>query len=527
MTPHRRLVVVLLLTLTPAAAAGASTVPPGFTDSRVVGPDPDTGVTVPVALAFHPGTGEPWVAEKGQGTSPSSARIRRVDPAAGTAATVMTLECVDSRGERGVLNLAFEPHDPDAAYLYLFYTRRFESSGACFLSGRPAGSRNIVSRIPLNGAAGPAPELMEIVLEGPSLSSQSEIHNGGGLAFLPDGTLLASMGDAGLDPFNQPVSRDPGDLRGKVLRIRPDGTIPGDNPLIGKAGARPEIYAMGFRNPFRLSVDPQDGIALAADVGESSWEEIDLLLPGADYGWPCREASATFVNCMPAPPQGSLVDPVFAYSHSSVSPPVSGRSVTGGPFYTATAFPAEYHGSYFFADYVRGWIRRARVGPGGAFDQVEQFASGVEGPVDLKVGPDGCLYYAAIIGSEVRRACYAGGDNGQPAALATAAPAGGPAPLEVFFHGGDSSDPDGDPLNFTWHFGDGSASVRKRPSHIYSTPGVYSATLIVDDGSGEPNSADASAPLRIVAGNDPPDAAIVAPAAGARYQAGQAVTFEG
>ncbi len=163
--------------------------------------------------------------------------------------------------------------------------------------------------------------------------------------------------------------RDLGDLRGKILRINPDGSIPGDNPFVGQQGVRTEIWAWGLRNPFRFSIDTDSGAPIIADVGEGTWEAVYVGLSGADYGYPCFEGSATFRTCNPAPAVGSVTFPIFQYGHGSQTPPVSGNSITGGPVYNDDEFPDEYHGAYFFGDYVDDWIRRGRITTTGEGDR--------------------------------------------------------------------------------------------------------------------------------------------------------------
>jgi glucose/arabinose dehydrogenase/PKD repeat protein len=507
-----------------ALATGASlatTVPPGFEDLLVASPGFDVGVMSPTALAFHPQTGDLWVTEKGDGLAAGTARVRVLGGSGGWS-TAATLTCLDSRGERGLLDVAFDPDFPNNHFVYLFTTRRRELAAGCPQPSQPA-SVNVISRfVESGGTLGGE----TVLLEGPPLLETSELHNGGSLRFLPDGTLLISMGDNAVNTGFDLISQRLDDLRGKILRIRRDGSVPADNPFVGVSGALPQIYAMGFRNPFRMAVHPETGSVLVADVGETQWEELDLLLPGRNYGWPCYEASQINVACPPAAPD-SWTFPVLAYHHGTLSPPISGNAVVAGPVYTGASFPPEYQGSWFFADYARRWIRRGTVGENGLLGDVEEFATAAPGPVDLKVGPDGCLYYAAIISGEVRKTCYAGGSNGQPTAAAVSEPRSGPLPLEVFFSSSGSSDPEGAGLAVTWRFGDGQVAPQANTSHIYSIPGVYETSLRVDDRSGAPNATDTSPPILIVAGNDPPGVTLQQPQDGARYQAGQMVSFSG
>ncbi len=365
-----------------------------------------------------------------------------------------------------------------------------------------------------------------LILDGPDLTGATN-HNGGTLRFAPDGTLFISIGDNDTDALANPLSRDLGDPRGKLLRINADGSIPPDNPFVGQPGVLPEIWAWGLRNPFRFGIDSDSGAPLIGDVGEGSWEAVYLGVAGADYGYPCVEGSAPFRVCDPAPPAGTVTAPIFVYSHGAATPPVSGNSITGGPVYRHGAFPPEYLGAYFFGDYVDGWMRRGRLDPAGQLVEVEMFIPDAAAVVDMVVSPGGCLTWVGLSGGGVNEVCYVGGGNGQPQARASAAPRSGLVNLDVQFTGSLSTDPDGEPLAYSWQFGDGGASALADPSHLYTANGVYAVELTVDDQQGAANSLDAAPPLRIVVGNRAPAATITAPGAGSTYDAGETIAFAG
>jgi glucose/arabinose dehydrogenase len=382
----------------------AGTPPPGFTEAVVVGGGA-TGVVAPTALAYEPATGNLWIAEKGPGTTLGDSRVRVWNAASGQVTTARTLTCVDSLGERGILGLAFHPDyldGPSSRWVYVYYTRRIPSTGACSIPGLPDSSRNRVSRF-RESAGSLSGE--EVIYETPGLTSATN-HNGGAIRFGLDARLYVAIGDNDTDANPAPLSRDLGDPRGKILRLSPDGAAPADNPFVGRAGALPEIWALGLRNPFRIAVDETTGLLVIADVGENTWEEIDLGSAGADYGYPCYEGSAAFRACNPAPPAGSVTDPIFAYHHGGATPPVSGSSIIGGPVYRHVAFPADYAGAYFFADFGAGWIRRGRLTGDGRLENVQPFIPDAGQVVDLVVSPAGCLSYALYSGS-VRNVCYA------------------------------------------------------------------------------------------------------------------------
>jgi len=515
------------LALTFGDDAVAGTPPPGFVETRVVSGAATTGASAPTAVAYEPGTGHLWVLEKGSGSAEGQTRVRRRDAGSGEVTTALSLDCVDSQGERGLLGIAFSPDflEPGGTsrHVYLYYTRAISGSGPCSLPGQAAGARNRVSRF-IESGGGLSGE--RVVLDGPTLTSATN-HNGGTLRFAPDGTLFVSMGDNNTDSASNPLSRDLGDLRGKLLRIRGDGSVPEDNPFVGQAGVRPEIWAWGLRNPFRFSIDTETGTPIIANVGEATWEAVYVGVPGADYGYPCLEGRAPFRTCDPAPPVGTVTLPIFVYGHDNETPPVFGNSITGGPVYRGDAFPEEYEGAYFFGDWGRSWIRRGRITSDGRLVDVEMFIPDATRVVDMVVSPEGCLTWVSIGGDGVREVCHAGGSNGQPRALSTAEPQSGLAPLAVQFTGSASSDPDGDPLDYLWDLGDGPARTESDPAHSYAVGGVFDVVLTVDDRQQQANSTDGAPPVRIVVGNVAPNASIDAPAPGTTYDAGSTISFGG
>jgi glucose/arabinose dehydrogenase len=395
-----------------AAAGGpvaASTPPQGFAETVVLNGSAATGAQTPTAVGYEPVTGHLWVLEKGGASAETTARVRRKDVTSGVVTTALTLSCVDGQGERGLLGIAFSPswQQPGGRHVYLYYTRRINATGPCAESGQAAGARNRVSRFTESGGVLSGEQ---VILDGPNLSAATN-HNGGTLRFAPDGTLFVSMGDNNTDADPNPLSRDRSDLRGKILRVNANGSIPLDNPFYGQAGIRPEIWAWGLRNPFRFGIDSQTGAVLIGDVGEITWEMIDIGVPGGDYGYPCFEGPAPFQPCNPAPAPGTVIPPAYYYGHGSQTLPVVGASVTGGPVYRHTAFPTTYQGSYFFGDYISGWIRRATIGPGNQLTDVHVFLPDATTVVDIAVSPAGCLTWVGISGQGVREVCFTGSDD--------------------------------------------------------------------------------------------------------------------
>jgi glucose/arabinose dehydrogenase len=342
---------------------GPRAVPGGFAVSGVVG-----GLVDPTSMTFAP-DGRLFVSQQGGRLRVVTADGRLLDRAFASVNT-------DSRGARGLMGVAFDPDFATNGWVYVYYTAR-----------RPF-VHNRVSRFTAdlqnpNVAAGGE----RVILELDGLSSQIN-HNGGALHFGPDGKLYVSVGDNNLRA-NAP-SLDT--LKGKMLRINPDGTIPEDNPFYAVAeGRNRAIWARGFRNPYTFDIQPGTGKTYINDVGEQRWEEINLGRSGANYGWPRYEGYEGSPN--------RWTGPIFAYRHGQG--PGTGCAITGGAFYdpVVNTFGPGYQGDYFFADYCSGWIRRYDP----ASDASSPFASGIAGPVDLDVSEDGDLYYLARNTGSVKR----------------------------------------------------------------------------------------------------------------------------
>jgi glucose/arabinose dehydrogenase len=378
-----------------------ATLPPGFAESVFA-----AGLTAPAAMAVAP-DGRVFVAEQG-GT------LRVVRNGAALPTPFVSL-AVDPRGERGLVGVALDPAFAANGFVYVYYT--VPGAGG-------AAPHNRVSRF---AAAGDVAAGGEAVLLDLDPLSAATNHNGGGLAFGPDGKLYVAVGD-NADPANAQTLTN---RLGKVLRINPDGTIPADNPVtvdgLGAVPAGPTraIWAAGLRNPFTLAFDPRTGRLFVNDVGQRSFEEVNEGRAGANYGWPATEGDFD-PAAFPA-----LTRPVHAYPHGDGGPTV-GRAVIGGAF-GGPAFPAEYAGDYFFADLLGGWINRRDAVTG----RVTNFADDLTGRqvVDLDIGPGGQLLYLARGpgGGAVYQIAFAG-----PAAAVAvgAGPGGGPAAKLVELPGG-------------------------------------------------------------------------------------------
>jgi hypothetical protein len=222
-------------------------------------------------------------------------------------------------------------------------------------------------------------------------------HNGGGLHFGSDGKLYLSVGENAVGTNAQSLNN----LLGKMLRLNSDGSIPTDNPFYNIAtGNNRAIWAMGLRNPFTFAVQPGTGRIFINDVGQDTWEEIDVGKAGANYGWPTTEG--TFSQSQ----YPNFTEPLFAYNHGPGD--TLGQAITGGTFYDPPAqqFPALYRDQYFFSDYGRGFVELLNP----ATTAASGFASGFSQPVDLDVASDGSLLVLQHTGA-IERISFASTSN--------------------------------------------------------------------------------------------------------------------
>ena len=308
-------------------------------------------LTFPVDLASPPGDGRLFVAEKG-------GRIRIVRDGALLPQPFLDLSArVSTGGEQGLLGLAFDPEYAANGRFVVNYTD-------------PAGDTRIaafaVSADP--DVADPGSERLVLGVDQPFAN-----HNGGQLAFGPDGFLYIGLGDGGDrgDPMENAQTLTT--LLGKLLRIDLDAGvpygIPPDNPFAAVAAARAEIWSYGLRNPWRFSFDRLTGDLYVGDVGQNELEEIDVSPAsggqgrGANYGWDIMEADTCFEPPSGCDPAG-LVPPAVRYDHRD------GCSVTGGYVYRGSAIPA-LEGTYFYSDFCAGWVRSFRFANGAAAEQRE------------------------------------------------------------------------------------------------------------------------------------------------------------
>jgi glucose/arabinose dehydrogenase len=263
----------------PAASPPGTGAPSRFGRPEVIA----TGLQAPWSIAFYDGT--PLISER------DSARILELD-AEGAAREVAVIEGASGSGEGGLLGIAVLD-----GFLYAYFT---------------AGSENRIERFAIEGASGSlALGAGEEILAG---IPAAKYHNGGRIAFGPDGMLYATAGDAG----NPDSAQDRDALAGKILRIAPDGTVPADNPFPESA-----VYTWGHRNPQGIAWD-KDGTMWATEFGQNTWDELNRIEAGANYGWPDVEGIAE---------DGDFTDPVQQWNPADASP--SGMAIAGGVAYLA------------------------------------------------------------------------------------------------------------------------------------------------------------------------------------------------
>lgn len=464
-----------------ATAAAAQDLPPGFVRQLVT-----DQLDATTAMAWGPDghlwvagrTGQIWVLHLEHGGEPEIEQVAQLD--------------VDTEGERGVGGLAVDPDYGDARHVWVYYTTAEEPI------------RNRLSRFRHVGD-----QLVDetVVVDGPVL--EHTIHNGGCVRFASDGSLFVSVGD---DDQRDVTAQDPHDIRGKILHIDRDGNGLPDNPF-ALGGGDPRVWALGLRNPWRFSLDPESQTPIIGDVGGDAFEELDLGIPGGNYGWSLAEGPD------PAGIAG-ITYPIHSYPHTDPR----GHAIVAGGHAPPGGFPEEYVGNYFYGDAATGELTRVSFDDSYGTERVEPFTSDtVAGPVDVQFGPDGALYYLTYWGGMLFRIAYVGSGNAPPRAVARAEPTSGAAPLTVELDGTGSEDLDGDTLAYEWDAGDGEPR-RDAVVTVDYPAGVHHATLKVRDATGQEST---SSPLRIVSGNEPPRVSILSPLAGSLYSEGQTIPFSG
>src|SRR4051812_12941927 len=463
--------------------------------------------------------------------------------------------------ENGLLGLQLAPDFDTSHWVYLFYSQLPDNT-----------LTQVISRFKLNG------DTLDLASEQKILTFQHQTaeccHSSGSLYFGPDGSLYISTGDNtnpfdsdGFNPIDERSGRtywdaqrtagNTNDLNGKILRIKPldsptgapgvgtTYTIPNGNLFPESEDAdnktRPEIYGMGFRNPFRFTVDPTTGWVLGAASGPAARTtnappgprgpaEFNVLTKAGNYGWPycirdnvayndfdfaTRTSGAKFdcnapVNNSPNNTGRTNLPPAIGASgwmgYTETDPRLpglgTGGAPMGGPRYHFDAnlasprkFPAFYDNKWFIGEWNNGWIKTADLGSTGAMTAVQNFAlgTGYKRPMDLDFGPDGALYViewgSGFNGdnadSGVYRIDYISGEKA-PTAQAAGTPTAGLAPLTVQFSSAGSSDPENTTLTYAWDFDSNGTvdSTAANPSYTYTASGAFTAKLTVKDAAG-------------------------------------------
>jgi len=519
----------------PASRVAADpVVPPSFAVDDAA---PGANFVVPTGMAFLP-DGRFFVAEKRGEVWEVRGGVKQPTPIWNGQTEVL------DQHDRGLLGIAVDPHYFQNHFLYLMYTVDPDSDGNDL--NDDAFGRITRYTVNFTDSTSVIASSRTILLgynwpNGPVSASPS--HTIGALRWGRDGSLLASMGDGAqydfadggggqatdvgafgpnkTDPYEDIGafrSQDITSLAGKILRINPaTGHGYASNPFANGnlASVQSRVYAYGLRNPFRFTVRPgsgspdtslgNPGVLYIGDVGWNSFEEMNVAkIGGRNFGWPCYEGlggNSEYQALNPAHNGcgsfGTASNPSLAtaptttWSHGipELSDPAgfTGNTSIGGQFYTSNQYPAQYRNQYFFMDYGQNWINVAVMDANDNRLQILSFATSCDGPVDLAVHPvTGDLYYISILTGQVRRIRYTGavGGNTPPVAAISAAPTLGAAPLTVAFSGGGSFDPDGDPITYSWLFGDGSSATGITVNHVYNTFGLMTAQLTVTDSHG-------------------------------------------
>ena len=402
----------------------------------------------------------------------------------------------DIAGERGLGGVAADPGFAGNGFVYLYYTSKV------------GGLHNRLVRVRMEGdgvVAGSETLLLRLPKVG------SPVHNGGALQFGPDGMLYVGVGD------NRQRSKvaDVKSPFGKILRVRSDGTAPGDNPFrnvagVGEGGVRWQdfVWARGLRNPFTMAFESAaagpggtGGVMLINDVGEETVEEVNLGLAGADYGWPRSEGPTT---------NAGETGPFFSLRHNQ-----------GASAFTGGAFAGAGDGGYYFCDFVSGVVRRLDVGSGAS----TVVASGLSLPLDVDLAADGSLWISTIAGRVLRLVMTGGVAAGVPGIVAQPSSATTQPGGSVTFEVQAAGDPEGGPLRYQWQR-DGVDLAGETGARLIRTvvAGENGSRYRVVVGNDRGSVTSGTAVLTVDT-NRPPVAVIVSPVVGATYAGGTRVSL--
>ncbi|GAA0605196.1 carbohydrate-binding protein [Kribbella sandramycini] len=585
-------VLTATLGLTASTAVAGSTIPPGdYQQISLASGANELGE--PMSLAVLPNRSVIHTARDG------SVRITDVNGATSLAGKLS----VYTHDEEGLQGVAVDPNFATNRFVYLYFSPQLNTPGG---DAPTEGSQSTwdtwkgelhLSRFVLRTDNTLDLASQRIVLRVPNDRGQC-CHVGGDIDFDAAGNLYLTTGDDtnpfqsdSYTPIDERSNRNPqfdaqrtsgntNDLRGKVLRIKPqaDGTytIPAGNMFPpGTAQTRPEIYAMGFRNPFRMSVDKATGIVYLGDYGPDAGVtnpnrgpngqvEFNRITAPGNYGWPyctgLNTSTETYndyvfpsgpsgakFNCTGGPTNNSprntgltTLPPAqpswIRYAGDAGTPPEFGtgsESPMGGPVYRFDAnlnspvkFPASLNGRYFAGELGRRWIKAIEVTGTGGVGDIGAFPWTGTQVMDMAFGPDGALYvldYGTGSNNQALwRIEYIGAQNRNPIAKAAGTPTSGGRPLTVNFSSAGSSDPEGGALTYRWTFGDGGTSTQANPTYTYNTAGNFTATLTVTDPTGLTGSAN----VQISVGNTAPTVTMQTPADGQLFSFGDNVPFQ-
>ncbi|GGL80366.1 glycosyl hydrolase [Streptomyces fumigatiscleroticus] len=522
----------------------------------------------------------------------------RLTDAAGNTRLAGKLD-VYSHDEEGLQGVGVDPGFAENRFIYLYYAPPLDTpAGDAPETGTaadfaPFDGVNRLSRFVLgtDGTLDTASE--KKILDVPTTRGMC-CHVGGDIDFDAAGNLYLSTGDDsnpfqsdGYTPIDERADRNPAfdaqrtsgntnDLRGKILRIKvnADGSysVPEGNLFApGTEKTRPEIYAMGFRNPFRFSVDKETGILYVGDYGPDAGSadpargpagqvEFARVTGPGNFGWPyctgdndayvdhdfATGASGAAFDCAApkndSPHNTGLTDlppaqPAWIpYDGPSVPEFGDGsESPMGGPVYhydpeldSPVKFPEAYDGDFFAGEFGRRWIKRISSDADGTVRSISDVPWTGTQVMDMAFGPDGALYVldygTAWFGGDEYSGLYRienATDGHSPVAQAAADRTSGQAPLRVRFSSAGTGDQDGDALTYSWDFGDGTTSTAADPTHRYRKNGTYTATLTAKDPSGRTGSAS----VRIVVGNTAPTVTLDLPKDGQLFGFGDAIPF--
>lgn len=421
----------------PVWAQGGFNLPDGFIQEEVV-----AGLKLPTSFALAP-DGRIFIAEK-------AGRVRVFH-----RGELLSEPFIDITGEvndyasRGLMGIAVDPAWPRRPYVYLAFVydppeikdRATSGARVSRVVRLTADSKNLNKALPDSGVVLVGKNSIARYVGNPDqgdaepfscldenkqpvrdcIATEGDAHTVNMITFGPDGALYVAVGDGIVNSKGNPRALDINSLNGKILRIDPDtGKGLRSNPFFDgdPDSNRSKVFALGLRNPFRITVDPRNGRVIIGEVGNQKWEEINIAEPGANFGWPCYEGpeeAASYADCRPYR-SGELpvVAPAFAYTHTAQ--PARGAAIGGG-LYLGRAFPALYRGAYFYHDYNGGVTNFLTFNADGSVTDHE-FATNMPGIVQITATNDS-LYALSIVLGGLYRIRYTGAATRPAAATAT------------------------------------------------------------------------------------------------------------